>query len=265
MNQYKFSVVLNAASSGPLTTIFLFYFVGNTWTYPELRTVFTCGILLLLPSLWIIYFFDDKFALKHQEVSEKVSNGDKENSRNDSEDEDRDEVMRQLVEPLLEQEDDDNVGETTLSKEDDASEQISSSARYWVPRIIVGSDLIAGFASGMTIKFFPLFFKEESLMTPSQVSWVTFIVFFMISFFSYLARICATRIGIVNTILMFQIPGKFVQISHNCSRFRVSGCLLLTSMYAMSIGHDIKVPGMRLPQSRFLLYMCFRASSTVEK
>src|SRR5690606_4195158 len=49
----------------------------------------------------------------------------------------------------------------------------------------------------------------------------------LVASFSYLARVSAQKIGTVNTILCFQIPGS----------------LLLTSMYLMSYGYDLKVPG----------------------
>ena len=37
----------------------------------------------------------------------------------------------------------------------------TESSMFWVPLLIGVSDIIIGIASGMTIKFFPLFFKGE--------------------------------------------------------------------------------------------------------
>lgn len=40
----------------------------------------------------------------------------------------------------------------------------------WVPRFILIADMIASLASGMTIKFFPLFFVNETNLSPVQVN-----------------------------------------------------------------------------------------------
>lgn len=39
----------------------------------------------------------------------------------------------------------------------------------WIPYLLFGGDLISALASGMTIKFFPLWFKNELGMDPVQV------------------------------------------------------------------------------------------------
>ena len=83
-------------------------------------------------------------------------------------------------------ESDDEVYEEKPVNSDES--QFNTPAHYWVPRILVATDMTAGFASGMTIKFFPLFFKEESLMSPIEVSFVAFSAYFCTSFLSYLGR-----------------------------------------------------------------------------
>jgi len=39
-----------------------------------------------------------------------------------------------------------------------------------IPYVMICSDIIIGLGSGMTIKFFPLFFKNEVLLSPSEVN-----------------------------------------------------------------------------------------------
>ena len=46
----------------------------------------------------------------------------------------------------------------------------------WIPYIVFISGLITSLGSGMTVKFFPLFFKDEVGMTPSQVQTIYVLV-----------------------------------------------------------------------------------------
>ena len=39
----------------------------------------------------------------------------------------------------------------------------------WIPYVLTASDLMASLGSGMTIKFFPLFFKETVKLDPIRV------------------------------------------------------------------------------------------------
>ena len=202
--------------------------VGDTWTPPELRTVFAIGVGLSLPSFWLLYSFNDDLMLQPDTQEESKKQAEAIDSQEDSA-ETRDNALSEnngLDEPLLQSDKQSQRSEKELA------------AAYWIPRIIVGTDLMAGFASGMTIKFFPLFFKEESQMSPIEVNIVLFFAYFFVSLFSYFARLSAERLGRVNTLLLFQ----------------VSGSLLLTSMYAMSIGHDLKEPG-QVPSWRNKLFI----------
>lgn len=212
-----------------MTAILLFYVVGDTWTQVELRAVFTVGVALLLPSLIIVFLFNDSYALTNKDGTPDSNTAVSE--LNDAQTEKKmesgysdEQILRELVEPLLQEEEKQGAGKQHTSE---SSSTFDTAAHYWIPRIVVGSDLLVGFASGMTVKFFPLFFKEESLMSPIEVSAVYVATFFLIALFSYFARTFAAKIGRARALLLIQTPGTF----------------LLMSMYLMSVGHDIKEPG----------------------
>lgn len=78
---------------------------------------------------------------------------------------------------------------------------------HLVPYIITAGDFIKAFAAGMTIKFFPLFFKNEVNMTPLQVNVVNATTYFLLIFFTYLSGKVADRLGRIQTWLLFAVIG----------------------------------------------------------
>jgi hypothetical protein len=56
----------------------------------------------------------------------------------------------------------------------------------WVPRVILAGDLVISVASGMTIKFFPLFFQKETSLTPLQTNLIYVVNPFLLCVFSVL-------------------------------------------------------------------------------
>jgi len=64
------------------------------------------------------------------------------------------------------------------SARDEKSEPLISKVRHvrcghLVPYFILTADIVTGVGSGMTVKFFPLFFKNETGLTPSFVSAIS--------------------------------------------------------------------------------------------
>jgi len=78
---------------------------------------------------------------------------------------------------------------------------------HLVPYIIVVSDFVKAFAAGMTIKFFPLFFKNEVNMTPIQVNAVRAVTFFLLTFSTYLSGKVSHWLGKIQTLLLYSFCG----------------------------------------------------------
>jgi len=76
------------------------------------------------------------------------------------------------------------------------------SIRIGIPYIMLTSDFITAFASGMTVKLFPLFFKNEVHMTSSQVNSVNLISFSIMIIFTHLSGRVSSRFGRIQTILL---------------------------------------------------------------
>ena len=60
---YKFMATALSSAGGPATSLFLFLFLGDTWTLQDLRFVFTIGCCLAIIPSFVLCFFSDRLAL----------------------------------------------------------------------------------------------------------------------------------------------------------------------------------------------------------
>ena len=102
-----------------------------------------------------------------------------------------------------------SAGVTTTAEAaaDDAATQTTRRRAWLVPRVLFASNLMLGLASGMTIKFFPLFFKNECLMSPVGVQAIYTGVPLLLAFFARLATCLAKRFGRVQTMIGLKVVG----------------------------------------------------------
>lgn len=76
-----------------------------------------------------------------------------------------------------------------------------------IPYIVALSDFIFGIGSGMTSKFFPLFFQKEVGFTPINLQLLFVIGYFSISILTYVAQLISKKIGRVQTCLLMSYLG----------------------------------------------------------
>lgn len=208
---YMFVAFTGASACGPLVSIVLFQTLGDDWDLYHLRIVIYVGLVLEIVTSVVMMFFDDRKALD-------------ENSGDDGEDDDDDNDGSNT------RGDDDQGGNGTTTGRRRSTEgpdevftdeeplgggdvpPASTSLRQrqrWVPYIVFAQGLIFAMGSGMTVKFFPLFFKDEVGMSPSQVQ----IVYVIVPFVMVLASTLCTRLagpvgfGRVQTMLLFSSLG----------------------------------------------------------
>jgi len=70
-----------------------------------------------------------------------------------------------------------------------------------VPYIMLTSDIVKALAAGMTVKFFPLFFKNETHLLPSQVNAIIAITAMVQIIFTYLLGRLSKLLGRIQTVL----------------------------------------------------------------
>jgi len=100
---------------------------------------------------------------------------------------------------------------STIMGASDAAATAASPAPHplaWsVPYTLFASSLMMGFASGMTIKFFPLYFRCSCGMSPAAVQGVYAAVPLLLAAFSKVGTCAAKRIGRAQVLVVFKVVG----------------------------------------------------------
>lgn len=78
---------------------------------------------------------------------------------------------------------------------------------YRIRMLCFAADLLGGLASGMSIKFFPLFFRDQTNLTPGEVNTVTIVTTFSMIVGSLSSQKLAKRFGRMPTIVVYKAIG----------------------------------------------------------
>jgi MFS family permease len=220
---YSFVCYTSASACGPLVSIILFQTLGDTWSLYHLAIVIYVGLGLEAINAFLMMFFDDRKALDEDgddsESEEEIEGDDSIQNDNDEN------TMPPAVNNLSTQEEsttEDSL--TTLQKR-----------QKWIPYIVFSQGLVFAVASGMTVKFFPLFFKDEIGMTPSQVQIIYCLVPFVMSIASTLCtRLANTGFGRVQAMLLYSVCGVALLYSMVfCKSYLDSHPFLLVPIYVL--------------------------------
>ncbi|CAE7405017.1 unnamed protein product [Symbiodinium pilosum] len=76
-----------------------------------------------------------------------------------------------------------------------------------VPWLLCGLDVVSAIGAGMTVKFFPLFFKEDYGMNPGQIQLLFAVYGLSFGFFTWLCDEAAAKMGRVEAGLLFASSG----------------------------------------------------------
>ena len=167
---------------GPALCILLFSVWGDTWTLAQIRIPFVVGLCLEIPAAVFLFSLSDKYALA--EKGEEGANGSASSSRRASEDaataaadtaagavvaQEKDAVLAATVVPDARCEAArDEVGARTAGNAAEDRVKCGCLRKVHIPYILFTSDLLSALASGMTVKFFPLFFKNWYVVVESS-------------------------------------------------------------------------------------------------
>jgi len=184
-----FVCYLAGSAIGPLMAVILFsIWQGYTsqseeWPMDDLRIVLLIGLALEIPCAGLMFMFRDDKALgqKSDAVADQSAASETE--------EDRRPLHESLIADTVKEEGeggaDSEPEKTPTAEEAQWSEWMKEASQmkglgfltvHHVPYIAFGSDLVISLASGMTIKFFPLFFKDDCNMSAAEVQTIYFIV-----------------------------------------------------------------------------------------
>ena len=190
--------VFLASAAGPLANVALFAYFGDAWSQDAIRAVMQTGLCIGLTGICMTCLFADANTLGHESEScrtQPTSSAAREQLENQeidtvarAEGDDCGEGAAACPEMegagARERERDEqlSVASTPLEETDGgrgefAADEEARSRDRWIPAIVVTSDIIMALASGMTIKFFPLFFQLQTKMQPVVRPLLSFLLF----------------------------------------------------------------------------------------
>ena len=154
---------------GPLFAVLLFYIIGNNWEVGTMKQVLFIGLISLSIGTIIMFYMDDKYSLGSESESYNF------NTKKDI---------------------------------------IYSQEKFSISKFIKNNDLalfivflglIIGIGAGMTVRFFPIFFKEDYNMLPTTVN----IIYFFVALFTGILAIYVTKyvnkFGKIQSIIFVQV------------------------------------------------------------
>ncbi len=201
-----FTAYLAPSVFGPIIAIVLFHIYGNNWTFDELRPIIMIGLALEIPVAIGAFFFRDDLALEENLLNKKKK-GERKTGKGGG----------------LEE----GGGYTAIGTNDENSKDEGDSedtplapptdkktTRGWcgcttkaVPYIMFASSLLCALGSGMTIKFFPLFFKDTIEMAPASVQLIYVLVPITMVLCTQILQKIGSVIGRVQTMLAVRAVG----------------------------------------------------------
>ncbi|BDA40768.1 probableE424 Na(+), Li(+), K(+)/H(+) antiporter at N-terminal half [Coccomyxa sp. Obi] len=168
-----------ASAIGPLLAALLFYLRGNSWSLRTLGAVVLIGMAVALIPICTIFMFNDDNSLDSETAP--------------------------ITQSLLSEKDrEEGAGE----REGVPKGERWLCLRPWaVPYLLAASDTVYGLASGMTIKFFPVFWIREVELSPMAVQGMAAAVPFLLALSSYAMHPLAICVGRVHAISAVKLLG----------------------------------------------------------
>ena len=208
---------LTGSIAGPLCTIVFFLSTADRWNTHELAILIGTGLALTVPPAAMQFFLVEA----NVDEDEKRKTRTSRKTKASVEDDDRSDVLKPLLDNADASDDDGNDGDasspkgtaaTTLpspsaSESDGESTTLRRRFGWLIPVIIFFTDVIVAFGSGMTIKFFPLWWKEDNEMSPIAVQFIYVLSPLGIIVAGYVSVWLSKRIGRVQTCMLLRTLG----------------------------------------------------------
>lgn len=208
---YLFASYMLSSCVGPLISIVLFQVWGDNWTVERLKNVILVGMVLEICAACPMFFFSDGASLKEKE-DQSVENAEEDNA-----------VAGEAKEGA-----DDATPGTTAELE---------RRRKLIPYFLFAFDMIVSLGSGMTVKFFPLFFKNDCKLNPTNVQVIYTIVPIFMVVCSKIGSSFSKIAGRVQTIIIVKSLGlSFLYIIIFFDEYLQKRPFLLIPIYVLRTG-----------------------------
>ena len=191
-----FVVYLLSSVFGPILSIVLFAVYGNTWSLPDLRDILLVGLALEIPVGLLCFYYRDSCSLEPSPGGDaSAAEGGAASAAGAVVGENQSEVASAIT-PI-----------TAPSEETKSSEEKKLQYRWLIPHLTFWSGLLFALGSGMTVKFFPLFFAEDCAMSPITVQIIYVLVPLVMAPFSSIATRVSRAFGRVPTMIVLKVVG----------------------------------------------------------
>ena len=214
----RFMLSVGGFSLGPVTSAVLFSGIGNEWTLSRVRVVMLVGLSVNLISIVGYFFFRDDLALGTESEGLNATGAG------------RDEATAPLLaeegpggEQVDEEVDEEEGGGGRESWEgSDEEEEGSTSAascsttvslgccvisQSQIPLVLVLTDLVTAVASGMTVKFFPIFFQDRCGFSPVLVNAILASTTAVMAVFTWGCQLLSRPLGRLGAAFATKIVG----------------------------------------------------------
>ncbi|ETV99064.1 hypothetical protein, variant 4 [Aphanomyces invadans] len=211
-------ILMNVAGAlGPIASIVFFYLYGDSWSLSGLEIVLCGGMVVGLPGLIVLFFFNDDLAYENSTRRAERLSVVEDGELSDIGD-DRSATKERSL--LLQNDDESALGDTVNT--------FYCLGPRHIPTILFVTDFIMYNGGGMSISFFPLFFQNEYGLTPAQVNTLFVIQPALIVLLTSAAQRYSARFGDIESVVVTRIFASMVLLSISYARdhaFLDSNCI----------------------------------------
>ncbi|RQX72319.1 transporter, major facilitator family protein [Toxoplasma gondii CAST] len=185
---------------GPLFSLAVFLLEGNAWSLPVLHSVLHVGLILTVPQMVLLWVWRDVpsglsecLHLRGKEEQQDFVSEDGGRGREERE------APASRTSP---------ANSTVLQRRQGArrskeANRQEACRRAAVPWLVFVSHFVTFCGAGMTVKYFPLFFKSEYQFQPTQTCLLSSVYTLFIAFFTYVIQHFAAYLGRPQASLLF--------------------------------------------------------------
>lgn len=204
------AVLINLGNAaGPLVALIVFAVLGDTWTIRDCAIVMAVGQCFCLPAIFLLCFLNDDAVVvvhEHEDPSpyqEALLLGENQN------DDEEDEAM------IQEEEESSSSNRNTRSHHLDENYDARRLATFFrcfpqeriIPVLVATSDVGAGLASGMSVRFFAIFLYDNLHVNPIHVQVLYVITPLIQATLMKTAQMLAQRFGRCQIAVAFKWTG----------------------------------------------------------
>ena len=184
-------------ATGPVVSLILFAVLGDEWKIRDCAVVLAAGQAVCLPALVLLWFLSDDHIVEANEATNQSGGNTTENAPPAEESNTENDALVEVLPPHA-------LNESPIN--DNPRWGCLHSGRR-VAIMIATADLFSGLASGMSIRYFPIFFVENLRMGPVLVQVLYMLSPLFIAVCMQMSQYLSTRHGRCRVSVAFKWIG----------------------------------------------------------